>query len=147
MDERKDVTIRAPAARAGGKAPAPGAADSGIHLPGAVVPEILATHVQREPELKIATDAEVVTDLVRDVKRLEAEKKTLQYACSTISTTAAALLLMLMEMGVQSGVDEVTIPQEFIDKATNGRIDLTEAEDGVKARVTTRIDRDFAIGD
>jgi len=88
-----------------------------------------------------------VVELARDVKRLEAEKQTLQIACSTISTAAVALAMILAEAGVQSAPGEVLIPQEFIEKATDARIALDEHPSGVRVRISTRVERDFAIGD
>lgn len=149
--ERKDVTIHAPAARAGQSAPQPGTALPDMR--GAVIAELGASVVRPEPAVRIAqggalTDAELVTELSRDIKRLEGEKQTLQYACSTISTATVALALMLIEAGRGLDNQRVLIPHEMIDKATGSRVALDDAEnEAIQVTVSTQVDRDFAIGE
>lgn len=138
--ERRDTTVFAPAARSGASARLPGA---GIYVPGQ---EALAAYVAPEPEIRLASDAEIVAEQARTIHRLEEEKRTLQYACSTISTAAVAMALVLIEMGA-GAADTILIRRAVIDKATGSRIALDEQGDDVRVRISTQVDRDFAVGE
>jgi hypothetical protein len=129
--ERKDVLVMAPAARVGVEAALPA-----------------APYVGPEPTLHAAmavggaSDAEIVGELARVVARLESEKRTLQTACSSMTTIALALVRMCLENDIarEDGVT-VRVEKEWIAKATGGK--LTVREDG--GDILVRIARDGTI--
>lgn len=137
---RKDVTIKAPAARSGGRAP----------MPGGLIAEPAASIVTPSPAVHVAqggvSDQEIIGELGRTVARLEAEKRTLQTASSTMSTIALALSRMCLEHDIaREDGNTVRIDRDFIMRATGGRLVVKEDRGDILIRIARdgTVDLDF----